>query len=137
MRAAVGRQEESATWNEGSEGGSAARGELRIGLRRTVLLLLLMLLLLQLLLWVMVLWLCWGGKGYWLLGIVVAACAAHGRRGQRWIRVARFMLLWRMGSLLIESLWRRWLIGDVAADVAAAAAVVQHMDPTTTFAEAA
>lgn len=29
------------------------------------------------------------------------------------------------------------VVGDVAADVAAAAAVVQHMDPTTTFAEAA
>lgn len=62
-----------------------AWSELRIGLRWTVLLLLL-LMLLQLLLWVVVLWLCLGRKGILAARkLLLRRVQRHGRRGQRWI----------------------------------------------------
>jgi hypothetical protein len=80
-----------------------AGGELRIGLRRTVLLLLLR---------VMVLRLGLRRKGILAAGILLLRrVQPHRSRRQRWVRVTRFMLVWWWRPLLIEGLrWRRLLL---------------------------
>jgi len=88
-----------------------AGGELWVGLRGTILLLLWLLLLLLLLL-VMVLWLCLGREGILAARILLLRrVQPHRSRGHRRVRVPRFMLLRRLRPLLIEGLWRRWLLG--------------------------
>jgi hypothetical protein len=87
-----------------------AGSELRVGLRRTVLLLLLVLLLLVVRVLLLCLYL--GRKGILAAReLLLRRVQPHRGRGQRWIRVSHFMLVWRLRSLLIEGLrWRRLLL---------------------------